>query len=351
MNRNYPKITIITVTFNAIQYLEQTIKSVTEQNYPNIEYIIIDGASTDGTIDIIKKYESHISYWSSEPDNGIYDAMNKGIDVATGEWINFMNAGDSFCEITTVYNVINEIDDDTDLISGDMYYIKNKNKSYIKPSGLKNSLQGMFCFHQTLFTKKSIIKKYKFNSQFKISGDYDFVIKCYMNNYIFKFVNFPIANFIANGISEQNPIEAKIEDMFVQFKYLNNAQDIFNLASYNILEDLRTDKNKKFVEYLNKLYMELNYLDLKQKKFILYGYGNIGKIIYREFQDNIIAIVDKNYKELTHQNNIKIFNITELIKIDAEYIVISVLGKEKEIIEYLEKMNLLKNKNIITIKI
>lgn len=90
------KISIITVVYNGISEIEKTIQSVLNQTYPNIEYIIIDGGSTDGTIDIIKKYQGQLAYWVSEPDEGIYYAMNKGIQKATGEWIHFRNCGDYF---------------------------------------------------------------------------------------------------------------------------------------------------------------------------------------------------------------------------------------------------------------
>ncbi len=98
---NQPKVSIVTVVYNDAKGLEKTIKSVINQTYKNVEFIIIDGGSTDGTVEIIKKYEDYIDYWVSEEDKGIYDAMNKGIKAATGTWINFMNAGDVFvdCEV------------------------------------------------------------------------------------------------------------------------------------------------------------------------------------------------------------------------------------------------------------
>ena len=101
-----PLVSIVTVVFNGEKYLEQTIQSVINQTYDNVEYIIIDGGSTDGTVDIIKNYEDRIDYWISEKDKGIYDAMNKGINLASGEWINFMNAGDIFYDekvLNTIY--------------------------------------------------------------------------------------------------------------------------------------------------------------------------------------------------------------------------------------------------------
>lgn len=99
------KISVITVCYNAVDTLEKTIQSVLEQTYHNIEYIIIDGGSTDGTVEIIHRYVDYLAYWVSEPDRGIYDAMNKGIERATGEWVNFMNAGDYFYNYDVISNV------------------------------------------------------------------------------------------------------------------------------------------------------------------------------------------------------------------------------------------------------
>jgi glycosyltransferase involved in cell wall biosynthesis len=93
-----PLVTVITVCFNCKSDIEKTIKSVLEQTYDNIEYLIIDGGSTDGTVDVIKTYSDRLAYWVSEPDRGIYDAMNKGLQKAAGEWVNFMNVGDLFVD-------------------------------------------------------------------------------------------------------------------------------------------------------------------------------------------------------------------------------------------------------------
>lgn len=106
--KNNPLISVVTVSYNAVLTIEQTILSVINQTYPHIEYIIIDGGSTDGTVDIIKKYANRIAYWVSEPDKGIYDAMNKGIRTAKGEWINFMNAGDLFYSKDTLEKVFSK---------------------------------------------------------------------------------------------------------------------------------------------------------------------------------------------------------------------------------------------------
>ena len=90
-----PTFSIITITYNAVRLVEQTLLNVLSQSYPNIEYIVIDGGSTDGTVDIIRRYESGLAYWVSEPDKGIYDAMNKGLQKATGDYVWFINAGDT----------------------------------------------------------------------------------------------------------------------------------------------------------------------------------------------------------------------------------------------------------------
>ncbi|HDY89306.1 MAG TPA: glycosyltransferase, partial [bacterium] len=116
-------LSIITVTYNAEACLEKTIQSVINQTYKNIEYIIIDGGSSDKTLSIIKKYKKYIKYCISEPDKGIYDAMNKGIKIAKGDYINFLNAGDFYYENNVLSYLFDNLDKSVDLLYGDSYLI------------------------------------------------------------------------------------------------------------------------------------------------------------------------------------------------------------------------------------
>ena len=125
---NIPKISIVTISYNIVSSIEKTILSVISQTYSNIEYIVIDGGSTDGTVDIIKKYSNKISYWVSERDKGIYDAMNKGIEAATGDWINFMNAGDLFFHNNVISEIIPFLDNNVDIIYGDFEKLSDEDK-------------------------------------------------------------------------------------------------------------------------------------------------------------------------------------------------------------------------------
>ncbi len=335
MNQEKPKVTVITVTYNAAVYIEQTIKSVAEQNYPNLEYIIIDGGSNDGTVDIIKKYQQFVTYWISEPDKGIYDAMNKGIDQATGKWINFMNAGDSFFEKGTVKKVIESTNIDVALIGGDAYLIDGDYKRYDHREGLSAIFNGMPCSHQTLFTSTAIMKNYQFDLNFRISADYDFVLKCHIHGYKFKFLDFPIANYLLGGISDTNGIMARIEDMFIQSRYLTNIAEIYQLHSYARFESYKGSNNRLLVKLLNDLNIEMEKLGLNKKKFALYGYGHVGQMVYVKYKDNIISIFDKDYKKLNEQYGMNIQDISQLKSVQSDFILITVLGREKEIEKYL----------------
>ena len=235
----HPKISIITVCFNAKDCIEETILSVINQSYPNIEYIIIDGGSSDGTVDIINKYNTKITYWISEPDKGIYDAMNKGINIASGKWINFMNAGDTFCETTTVESCINFLrkKECIDVLYGNtiLNYKNEKYLSYPHNLSLINRIT-IFC-HQSCFIKNSILKKNLFDIKYKIVADYNQIRNLYNKGCLFKYINIPICNYEAeNGISSQNITQRMKE--YAKINYQNNFIIYYYVISVIHVKDI-----------------------------------------------------------------------------------------------------------------
>lgn len=203
-----PLITVVTVVFNGEKFLEETILSVINQTYDNVEYIIIDGGSTDGTLDIIKKYQHAIDYWVSERDKGIYDAMNKGIDLATGDWINFMNAGDGFYKNETFANDVFNDCSGVDVIYGNVEVTNTRNKIKIQvPGSIKNLWKGSQFSHQAAFISTSTHKKIKYQCALKYAGDFQFFYYLYIRGHSFKYLPVVFAKVIGGGVSDTNRID------------------------------------------------------------------------------------------------------------------------------------------------
>ena len=222
---NNPLITIITVSYNAVLDIEATILSVIEQTYPLIEYIIIDGGSTDGTLEIIKKYENQITHWISEPDNGIYDAMNKGIQLAKGEWINFMNAGDLFYNENTIYNIhFEDMNDNIKVIYGDTIKKKAKRKIKIKAKNINTIHRGIICCHQSVFVSLTNKKDILFDCSYKISSDYNQIYNLYFKykKEAFKYVPIVVSIFDGEfGLSSKNRLQLYKEQLDIRSKRKN----------------------------------------------------------------------------------------------------------------------------------
>ena len=206
-----PKVTVVTVTYNAADCVEMTLKSVIAQTYSNLEYIVIDGKSTDSTMDIVERYRAHISTIVSEPDKGIYDAMNKATRLASGEWIIFMNAGDVFDNPGVLRNVFTgEIKENSSLIFGAI-------TEYSRPLGIKRVYQAHIistdatsfpyrehipCSHQATFYRTELLKQHPYRSEeFKVSADWASMADILDLNLPYTVVNDVIAWYQGGGIS------------------------------------------------------------------------------------------------------------------------------------------------------
>lgn len=199
------KISVITVCYNAIEGIEITIKSVLGQSYINIEYIVIDGASTDGTVEVIQKYIDSIDFYVSEPDGGIYDAMNKGIMAATGDWINFLNAGDVFNSKQSLEKALSIDTEGIDIIYGDSMEI-DKGTFRLKPSSYDVDIMEFeqVYRHGSSLVRSFVHKNNLFDLDRKDLGyalDWELIHRLYLKGYKFKRVDVIIENYELEGTS------------------------------------------------------------------------------------------------------------------------------------------------------
>lgn len=211
MHVQKPLITVVTVVLNSRDLIEQTIVSVLEQTYENIEFIVVDGESTDGTLDILRKYRSRINFLISEPDDGIYSGMNKGVAIASGQWINFMNAGDTFNSCDSILDIFEFPRGKEKIIYGDVLVNYGKFSIIKKAERLYNLWSGMKFSHQSAFIDTQYHKQNKYNEDYKITADFDFFYKARKNNILFKRENMVISNVVVGGVSEINRIETILD--------------------------------------------------------------------------------------------------------------------------------------------
>ncbi|MBL7128895.1 MAG: glycosyltransferase [Ignavibacteria bacterium] len=238
------KFSIITVVFNSEPALVKTINSIRKQSCTDIEYIIIDGCSTDGTLDVIKKYDKYISFWCSEPDEGIYDAMNKGLKKATGNYVWFLNAGDEIYSHDTL-NYINSIKDDADAFYGEVEYVDEEGKNLgtrtLKkpPDSLswKDMEKGMVVSHQSLIVKRN--KAVFYNLEYNHCADIDWMIRTLKNCQAIVNTNRILSKFLIGGYSKSNIIKSNKE----RYKILRQHFSFFRVLKSHLYLSL------KFLKY------------------------------------------------------------------------------------------------------
>lgn len=210
MENKKVRFSIVTIVLNDVKSIESTIKSCIDQTYVNKEYIIIDGLSTDGTLEVINKYNSCIDVFISEVDQGIYDAMNKGIRNCNGDYIIFMNSGDNFTNnnvLTKIYDQILKFSTKPELIYGDAYVfsLENKKQFYKKARSEKYYWYGMFTNHQSMLYGLDLIRNSNiyYDTSYSISADYKFTLEVLRKATSILYVPIAICKFSLDGISNQ----------------------------------------------------------------------------------------------------------------------------------------------------
>ncbi|RQP11154.1 MAG: glycosyltransferase [Parapedobacter sp.] len=245
MNTFSPTLTVITVVYNNVRDIERTIGSVIHQTYPYIEYLIIDGGSTDGTVDVIKRYADRIAHWISEPDKGIYDAMNKGLARATGDYVLFMNSGDEIYAPDTVTEVFASAPDadiyygETELYNEDGQSLGLRRHAIPEQFNWRSFRYGMTISHQAIYIRRAIAGSY--DLRYRLSSDIDWIIRAAKQADKIVNTRHIVAKYLVGGLSKKRHWQSLKERFQIFSKYygllpnlVNHVVIAFNLAAYYI---------------------------------------------------------------------------------------------------------------------
>lgn len=257
------KLSIITINYNNKEGLQRTIDSVCSQSYHDYEWIIIDGNSNDGSKELIEENADLFSYWVSEPDKGIYDAMNKGIAVATGEYCQFLNSGDSFIDTNVLEKVF--LDNDlSDVNYGDQWCVSNG--IIIEKRSYPDKMSLLFLFrsplgHQASFIKTELVKRHLYKEQYTISADRAFFLELYFSGCTFYHIPLPIVFFDVDGIGSNRKTLQERRNQFYQIK----REFIPNQVVEDIEFLLGENDEMQFVRRIKPLYWLYIFMKKLQK--------------------------------------------------------------------------------------
>ncbi len=247
-----PVISIITIVYNGKQTLQKTIDSISQQSYKNIEYIIVDGASIDGTITLVEKNKRVVKKWISEPDNGLYDAMNKGINLATGDYLWFINSGDEVYRETTVEDVVKGFGPEwPDVIYGDTIMIDEEGKEIgdrrLKPPvqlSWKDFKKGMLVSHQSILVSTKIAQLY--NTKYRFSADFEWCLQALKDAKFIYNANQTLSRFLDGGLTKQNIVPGLLERFDIMRRYFGLISTVLRHIPIGIRFGWYVMRNKRF---------------------------------------------------------------------------------------------------------
>lgn len=233
-----PKFSIITVTYNAGKVLEDTIQSVISQTYHSFEYLIIDGGSKDNTLHIVNQYKDRIHRIVSEPDQGLYDAMNKGIRLATGDYLCFLNAGDKLHGMDTLQLMVHsmqklkELPDvlygETAIVDSNGHFLRMRRLSTPQELTWKSFQKGMLVCHQAFFAKRELAKDENYNLSYKFSADFDWCIRIMKRSKLLHNTQLTVIDYLNEGMTTQNHKASLWERFRIMAKHYGWASTVFH---------------------------------------------------------------------------------------------------------------------------
>lgn len=227
-----PKLTVITIVYNNVKDIERTMLSVLHQTYTNIEYIIIDGASNDGTLEVINNYRSQLAKVLSEKDKGIYDAMNKGLALANGDYVLFMNSGDEIYDKDTVAAVFHTAEQadiyygETEMYNENWESLGRRRHQVPENFNWKSFRYGMNISHQAIYIKKSLTEPY--DLQYKYSSDIDWIIKAAKKAKLTVNTHRYVAKYLVGGVSKKKHMDSLKERFRIFSKYYGLIPNLFH---------------------------------------------------------------------------------------------------------------------------
>lgn len=364
-----PLISIITICYNNVKDIERTMLSVLNQTYCNIEYIIVDGGSTDGTVDIIKKFKNKLSKWISEKDKGIYDAYNKGLYQSTGDLVAYINAGDWYATNDVIEFVAQKYQEtQADVLYGDVINVKNGKEYYDSKSNVNlNNMYFFMALHTpAVFMKNTYLKKYGFDIRYKIAADYDAMLKILVDGGKFFYTGSkPLAYFIVDGISA-NRGNLTLRNYYCISR--NNAKRCRKkyydklIKMNQILDEIYRNNLIKLIKYCvngslmsSKNIFKDNLNNIRKYQFIILGFNELTKMLIlfaNKYNISIIAIIDDNIElQSKYCNNIPIYPSRILFERDIfDYkILFSTEVESEKVKESLNNIGLMQGENYFTL--
>ena len=238
---NNPKISVVTVVYNSAALIENTVKSIINQSYSHIEYIVVDGGSTDGTIDILNRYKKNISTLISEPDHGIYDAMNKGIRLATGDFVVFINSGDKFTSPDILENIFSNPDaaqadviyGDTDITDSEGNIIHSRRHRPPERLNWKSFKRGMLVCHQSFIARRNLIDSYDLT--YRYAADFDWCIRILKKSKSVHNSRQVISLFLEGGQTRKTIVPGLKE----RFRIMRHHYGLISATFWNIILGVR----------------------------------------------------------------------------------------------------------------